>query len=326
MEEVGRRVIGRIPASVPLLVDRCGLATACIDQIVIAVLLQLIRAGPLRSFEWRRRSDAVRDSPEMLTNVNPVHVRLDRAEFMPQLLQPLVYACERGERIAETVVGIVRSLGFETFLYGASASPTLDHESKSYVFTTLPREWVARYDQQAYIEVDPRLSRALDSALPLVWDYDTEYGRDPQIDAFLDESLAQGVGSGVMFGMHGPRNARVIIALSNPNPRIDAAQRKTVSQNLGEIVLFGIYFHEIFMKGVVDQGIAPPSQGSPLSARERECLTLAARGQTTKDIALKLGITERTIQFHFDGIRSKLGAANRQEAIARAIADRMIQR
>jgi DNA-binding CsgD family transcriptional regulator len=65
------------------------------------------------------------------------------------------------------------------------------------------------------------------------------------------------------------------------------------------------------MKGVIEQCVAPRSYGAPLSSRETECLTLAATGQTTPNIALKLGISERTVQFHFDGIRSELGAANR---------------
>jgi DNA-binding CsgD family transcriptional regulator len=54
-------------------------------------------------------------------------------------------------------------------------------------------------------------------------------------------------------------------------------------------------------------------------------LVLAAHGQTTQDMAHALGIGERTIQFHFGGIRSKLGAANRQEAVAKAIATGIIQ-
>jgi DNA-binding NarL/FixJ family response regulator len=45
---------------------------------------------------------------------------------------------------------------------------------------------------------------------------------------------------------------------------------------------------------------------------------MAARGLTGEDIAVKLGISPRTVQNHFDSIRSKLGAANRQEAIFRA--------
>jgi LuxR family transcriptional regulator len=80
--------------------------------------------------------------------------------------------------------------------------------------------------------------------------------------------------------------------------------------------MFGHYFHEIFMRSVIEVGVAPRMAGAPLSKRERECLALAANGLTTYDIALKLEIRARTVQFHFDSIRSKLGAANRQEAVA----------
>ncbi|TMH10837.1 MAG: helix-turn-helix transcriptional regulator, partial [Betaproteobacteria bacterium] len=58
--------------------------------------------------------------------------------------------------------------------------------------------------------------------------------------------------------------------------------------------------------------------------RERECLTLASRGLTSEDIAARLEISPRTVEFHFAGIRSKLAAANRQEAIAKAMAAGLI--
>jgi len=80
--------------------------------------------------------------------------------------------------------------------------------------------------------------------------------------------------------------------------------------------MLGHYFHEIFMKSVIEIGAAPRAAGAPLSKRERECLALAAHGLTTDDISIKLDISSRTVQFHFDSIRSKMGAANRQEAIA----------
>ena len=68
---------------------------------------------------------------------------------------------------------------------------------------------VIRYDQRAYIEVDTRITRALCSALPLLWDYTTEYGQDARFDAFLDDSLAHGVGSGLIFGLHGSRGRAI---------------------------------------------------------------------------------------------------------------------
>jgi DNA-binding CsgD family transcriptional regulator len=262
----------------------------------------------------------------VLNSVRLARVELDRADFMPPLLQPLMSALEHRRDPGATIVGIVRRLGFENVLYGASTSPKLDQESRSYVFTTLPRDWVTLYDQRAYIEIDPRLGRALDSALPLIWDYCSEYGQSAKVDEFLDASLERGVGSGVVVGLHGPRGVRVILALSNSNSRINAAQRQSIANKLGEIVLFAIYFHEIFMKAFIEQGVAPSSHGARLSARELECLSLAAHGQTTRDMSFKLGISERTIQFHFDSIRSKLGAANRQEAVAKAMSQGLIAR
>ena len=43
---------------------------------------------------------------------------------------------------------------------------------------------------------------------------------------------------------------------------------------------------------------------------------MVARGLTTDDIARKLEISDRTVQFHLDAVRTKLGAANRQDAVA----------
>jgi DNA-binding NarL/FixJ family response regulator len=90
---------------------------------------------------------------------------------------------------------------------------------------------------------------------------------------------------------------------------MDEPRRLAISRNLGDIVLFALYFHELFMKSVVRLGIQSRFIGRPLSYRERECLTLAARGLTTEDIGYKLGICTRTVQFHFDSIRSKLAVA-----------------
>jgi DNA-binding CsgD family transcriptional regulator len=126
--------------------------------------------------------------------------------------------------------------------------------------------------------------------------------------------------------MHGASHTRVIFAVSSATPKIDDQRRRETVEDLGNILLLGTFFHEIFMKSVVEQGLPPPSQGAPLSARETQCLALAAQGKTTQDIASQLGISERTIQFHFDGIRSKLSAANRQEAIAKAMAAKIIVR
>ena len=57
----------------------------------------------------------------------------------------------------------------------------------------------------------------------------------------------------------------------------------------------------------------------PFSPRELEVLTLAADGLTNKEIAYRLGLSERTIQFHLNSVFNKSGTNSRTEAVALAI-------
>jgi DNA-binding response OmpR family regulator len=61
-----------------------------------------------------------------------------------------------------------------------------------------------------------------------------------------------------------------------------------------------------------------------MSDREVELLTWAARGKTSAEIAIIVGLAKRTIDFHLDNARIKLGAANRIEAAIKAVAGRLI--
>lgn len=62
-----------------------------------------------------------------------------------------------------------------------------------------------------------------------------------------------------------------------------------------------------------------PSAPRPFSPREVQVLGLAAGGLTNKEIAYRLGISERTIQFHLNSIFNKTGAQSRTEAVGLAL-------
>ena len=56
-----------------------------------------------------------------------------------------------------------------------------------------------------------------------------------------------------------------------------------------------------------------------LSTREREVLVLAAKGLSSKEVAAKLFISERTVQTHLASIYDKLGSKNKTEALLLAL-------
>ena len=74
--------------------------------------------------------------------------------------------------------------------------------------------------------------------------------------------------------------------------------------------------------------IAPSERDAPddgagfqeaLTAREAQVLALVADGLPNKAIAAQLGIADETVKFHLASIMGKLGAANRTDAVRRAL-------
>jgi DNA-binding response OmpR family regulator len=77
------------------------------------------------------------------------------------------------------------------------------------------------------------------------------------------------------------------------------------------------------LAGVARTGLWPKL--IELNDREVEALTWVARGKTSSEIAQIVGLTKRTIDFHIDNARAKLGAATRTEAVIKATTGKLIE-
>jgi DNA-binding CsgD family transcriptional regulator len=259
----------------------------------------------------------------MLTPIKPGKPSDSCIGSADAIVRPLLDAAAMGYRIDEPLLEIIRVFGFESFVYGMTTASRPNRDSRTYVWTTLPKEWVAEYDQNSYIEVDPRITLTWGRASPLLWDSAT-LPKSPMVRRFLTRAARYGIRSGVAIAFSDMRHARIGVGFNSSISPVSVQRENEIAGQLGMLMLLATRFHDIFMANVVFRGIPPAHQGVALSPRERQCLRMAASGMTSTDIGVKLGIAERTANFHFSNIISKLGVLNRHEAIAKAVASGIV--
>jgi DNA-binding CsgD family transcriptional regulator len=261
----------------------------------------------------------------MLSVIDPGAPAIIAGYVVSDHIARLSGAARKGEPLQPVMVSIVQELGFDSFMYLMSADPRpTRRDTRTFAWTTLPREWVMRYGQRGYVEVDPRVTKTYNRNVPFVWDA-AEYRNDPHCRDFLQDGARFGVRSGVAVSFRDPDHGRVVVGLNSAISPLDATRRASIARELGEIVLLAMSFHDFFMAHLIDCEPSLMVRVAPLSPRESQCLEMAANGMTSVDIALKLGIKPRTANFHFGKIVTKLGVLNRNEAIAVGIARGLIR-
>ena len=208
---------------------------------------------------------------------------------------------------------VANELGFDHFLYGFRVPFPLT-EPYQLILSGYPAEWMQRYDEQRYLQIDPVLQRGLAGVTPFTWD---ELDRsDKRVAQLFDEAAAHGLRHGVSVAVHGARGEGGLMSVARARrlPQSPASRQRLFQRVQWFTALMHQRLHDIVL--TTDD----PPQVRPLTPRERECLTLAAEGRSAYDIGRDMQITERTVVFHLTKAEHKLGTRRRQAAVARAVA------
>lgn len=184
-------------------------------------------------------------------------------------------------------------------------------------WTTLPRAWSASYQREAYVALDPRLTPARRHLAPYVWNA-RECAADWRVQRFLDDAGRNGLAGGIVISLYDGAARWATVTFDVGSAGADARLRDRIAPHVGNLLLIAIALHGCIAKWPRARA-ARHREHRGLSFRERDCLSLAARGLTSADIGERLSVAERTVNFHFRNIKTKLGAINRPEAIARGI-------
>ena len=84
----------------------------------------------------------------------------------------------------------------------------------------------------------------------------------------------------------------------------------------GETLLKPEILARVLSASMTPRSVSPNRSDSDLTERELEVLQAASRGERNKEIAYKLGITERTVKAHLASIYQKFNVDSRAAAVA----------
>jgi LuxR family transcriptional activator of conjugal transfer of Ti plasmids len=212
------------------------------------------------------------------------------------------------ERVA---MRVTQRLGFRWFAYLrlTDNAPTL--------ISSYPKSWTSRYFDLGYEQLDPVVRRARLEHDVFSWGggASAPAGNREQ-RKFFEEATTFGIRSGVTVPIRGGFGRMAAFTLATDEPALLTEQLVAESRDVVQLV--GLYFHT-HLTTKLNANPVPPAIEVILTQRERQCLAWAARGKTVADIAVLVGISPRTVVFHLENARHKLGAASIAHGVAEAL-------
>lgn len=204
---------------------------------------------------------------------------------------------------------VTAELGFEHCSY-VHRQPLPIAQPALHWASTYPKAWLDRYFQRQYLEVDPLVRRVLQVSTPVVWgDGDGDGDDEPQ---FWEEARSFGIRHGWAVSSRGHAGAVGLMSVARSHDPVTAAELER-----HEMQLLWLAHTAQGLVATLPGMAAPPLE--PLSLRECEVLRWSAAGKTADEIGMILAITPRTVAFHINRCITKLDAANKTEAVAKAL-------
>lgn len=215
--------------------------------------------------------------------------------------------------LLDDLLTTVRGYGFDHLIYtgvpvgGQKMAPLVE-------LNGWPAGWYQRYcaqDHSAYDAVSLYSARTL---RPFQWDEIPAPFSDTDLNRLvIGEAAEFGIRSGFAVPMLSVSHWQSVLSFASAQPRCELSPRAR-----GQLVTMAV------MVGGAVQAMMDEHDEVELSEREKEVLLWAAAGKSAWEISKILSISERTVNFHLESTRQKLGVAKTVQAIVEAVRRRLI--
>jgi len=206
-----------------------------------------------------------------------------------------------------------KATGFDWYLFALNRSESMQ-ESEHVILSNYPADWLKKYQSEKLYLIDPVVKYVLNHQDTIFWDMfkNMDGYNSPEQNEFIKLAATFGLVSGCSIPCNSYGNFAVFSM---------AHRTKSKVSKMNEYLPFNHYYGNQLLESVLRLLIADDETAlrESFSQRETECLFWGSEGKTAWEIAKILGISERTVVFHFTNVAEKLNASNRQHAISKAL-------
>jgi DNA-binding CsgD family transcriptional regulator len=170
------------------------------------------------------------------------------------------------------------------------------------------------YLERRYADIDPSMRHLRRTSEPFKW-LDVPYNseREPRAKELMALVTDFGLSQGFFVPIPSPAGTFGNVWMAGPKPELTTRTKPALH-------LIALYAFDRVHRLVGRL----PDQRPQLTAREQEVLVWTAAGKSAWEVGEILGIAKRTVDTHAQSALRKLGAANRAQAVAIAVRERLI--
>ncbi len=183
--------------------------------------------------------------------------------------------------------------------------------------------WHDHYHSENYDEIDTTSQQAKLSNLPVFWEIHqqiaeskTQRERKMRLD-----SLWFGADRGLTIPVHRDGGEKAILMVEQLQGEHCLDDWATLQYEL----LAGAHYYYHYLRARLLKERPRASNQYQLNDRQMQCLKLVAEGYSMDEIAKKLKITERTVNYHIQKMNKNLGTKNKYLSVAKARRDGLIE-
>ncbi|MES0168090.1 LuxR family transcriptional regulator [Mesorhizobium sp. M0027] len=217
------------------------------------------------------------------------------------------------EKLFDLLSGFARNFGCPWLAYGSPADqrrfrPVREHPA---VILTYPHQWQERCLEMGYDRIDPIVKTSRKWAGAFRWSevYKNASTTEDERRVF-DEAASFGLMSGISVPLHGPDGSFAVMSFARP------CDREFPDKAIGWLQLAALHFHLRVAKFSSSNAVG---EVPDLSPREKECILWTAKGKSSWEIGIILGISVNTVNFHIKNVMRKMDAASRTVAAITAV-------